>query len=68
MKGYECDYECRVGDKNIEITTDFRRDNADAMLENVYYRLNQGLRSNNSYISPEREGFDSKRSDEEVSG
>ncbi len=68
MKGYECDYECRVGGKNIEISTDFRRDNADAMLENVYYRLNQGLRSNNSYISPEREGFDSKRSDEEVSG
>ena len=68
IKRYDGDYECRVGDKNIEITTDFRRENSAAMLENVYYRLNQGLRSNNSYISPEREGFDSKRSDEEVSG
>ena len=68
IKRYDGDYECRVGDRNIEITTDFRRENSAAMLENVYYRLNQGLRSNNSYISPEREGFDSKRSDEEVSG
>ena len=68
IKRYEGDYECRAGSTSIEISTDFRRDNADAMLENVYYRLNQGLRSNNSYISPEREGFDSKRSDEEVSG
>ena len=68
IKRYDGDYECRVGDKNIEITTDFRRENSAAMLENVYYRLNQGLRSNNSYISPEREGFDSKRSDQEVSG